>query len=241
MDKTSPPINQFSFTALHGFLGLPTDWHPFPFIDHLENLNTPPLNFSEWAKLFNQKYNSLYSSSDDKIKKILIGYSMGGRLAMHALLDSPHQWDGAILISANPGIENPVDRASRLDADKVWAKRFSTDPWEVVVDAWNSQSVFGKKPFPFPRNDSQFQRTILAEQLEIWSQGNQEPLEKKLKTLSTPIAVFLGENDPKCEELLEKSSPFAKVVTISDAGHRVPWEQPELFAQQLIKFMKELS
>lgn len=233
--------NNFSFTALHGFLGLPSDWDAFPFIDHAENLNTPPLPFLEWANLFNQKYNAISSAAREKKKKILIGYSMGGRLAMYSLLDSIHQWDGAILISANPGFDNKSDRVSRLEADKAWANQFLNDPWDTVIEKWNSQAVFGKNPFRFHRNASQFDREILAKQLEYWSQGQQEALGDKLKNLSIPILVVLGESDPKHEELTNKSRLFAKVATIQNAGHRAPWEQPELFNQQVMKFIKELS
>jgi 2-succinyl-6-hydroxy-2,4-cyclohexadiene-1-carboxylate synthase len=59
---------------------------------------------------------------------------MGGRLAMHALLESPELWSAAILVSANPGLpaaDHP-GRAQRMASDESWARRFESDPWEQV-------------------------------------------------------------------------------------------------------------
>src|ERR1700722_16825830 len=93
--------------ALHGFLGLPSDWtHLFkqmstPLIDEIHAVDLfveDPVALNVWGR--NLKVPSTSGP------RILLGYSLGGRLAMHALLGQTSKWDAAVMISAHPGLSS---------------------------------------------------------------------------------------------------------------------------------------
>lgn len=228
----NPPYNLY---ALHGFLGLYSDWNPFSWINHPVVLTHESLNFRDWANNFNA---SIANALD--CKNILLGYSMGGRLAMHAALSSPTHWDAAIFISAHPGLTSPEERSARLREDEKWAERFLHDPWEILMRDWNSNPVFGTHPFPFPREEKLFNRKQLAGQLVKWSLGNQEPLLEDLKKLTIPTLYIAGALDTKFCTLLDPLKTVSQVSIIPEAAHRVPWDQPSTFTNQINNFIQEL-
>lgn len=221
--------------ALHGFLGLPSDWSPFSFITHPISITHSELNMNEWGNEFNK------TVKRNDGKNILLGYSMGGRLAMHALLNDPTVWAGVVLVSAHPGLETDQERVNRLKNDQKWAERFLKDPWEPLMKEWNSNPVFGSQPFPFPRDEKMFDRKQLSRQLINWSLGNQKPLFNRLKKLSTPLFIIAGESDTKFCKIAEIFTPFSRVSIIPNAAHRVPWDQPDVFSNQFLNFIKDLS
>jgi 2-succinyl-6-hydroxy-2,4-cyclohexadiene-1-carboxylate synthase len=220
--------------ALHGFLGLPSDWNPFPFVTHPVPIQHSELDLQTWGKKFNA------TIPRDNHKNILLGYSMGGRLAMHALLNNPTIWDAAIFVSAHPGLESEQERTNRFKNDQQWAERFLNDPWKNLMKDWNSNPVFGSHPFPFPRNEDMFNRKQLSQQLTNWSLGKQEPLIDRLRKLSTPLLIIAGEYDTKFCDIAKNFIPFAKVAIIPKAAHRVPWDQPASFKNQMLNFMQEI-
>jgi 2-succinyl-6-hydroxy-2,4-cyclohexadiene-1-carboxylate synthase len=221
--------------ALHGFLGQPSDWAMFDFIDHTIELNHSELDFITWC----QRYNDCRVSHAAN-KNILLGYSLGGRLAMHLLLSAPTLWDAAIFVSAHPGLDSDHARASRLLSDQKWAMRFLEDPWDELMCAWNENSVFGGFP-SLPRSERNYDRNILAQQLTLWSLGNQEFLLERLKELAMPTLYIVGEQDKAYLGIAEKFKEFSKVSIIPDAAHRVPWDQPEKFTTQINQFLMDIS
>lgn len=227
--------NSYKIYALHGFLGLPSDWDPFKFVDKPLQLENEQLDFWDWAAKFNRK------NSNKETKKILVGYSLGGRLAMHALLENPDNWFGAILISAHPGLDLNQDKEARLENDRRWAQRFLNDPWELLMADWNKNPVFQNLAFPFPREEHLFNRKILAEQLIRWSLGKQESLALRLKNLKIPLMFMVGTLDTKFCELAKKFTSSFQVSMIPEAAHRVPWDQPKLFEEQVTKFIEEIT
>ena len=69
---------------------------------------------------------------------VLVGYSMGGRLALQALIDGA-PFDRAVIISAGLNLEE--NRDERRARDEAWARRFESDPWDEVIRDWNAQSA----------------------------------------------------------------------------------------------------
>src|SRR5690606_6539540 len=94
--------------------------------------------------------------------RILVGYSLGGRIALHALRDSPDLWQAAVIISAHPGLVLEEDRVVRKKADQEWAKRFMHEDWDLLMKSWNSQPVFKNGSQPLLRHERDFDRKKLA-------------------------------------------------------------------------------
>lgn len=159
---------------------------------------------------------------------------------MHAVLDNPTLWDAAIFISANPGLATPEERAARLEQDQKWANRFLNDAWDPLMQDWNAMPVFGKRNQIAARPEELYDRTLLAKQLKKWSLGNQHSLTQQLISLKIPTLYIAGEEDSKFCKLLDPFKDHARVAIIPHAAHRVPWDQPDAFTNQVTNFIQEL-
>lgn len=82
----------------------------------------------------------------------LCGYSLGGRLAMQAVLAHPPLWKGAVFVSANPGLEDEAEKAARRAKDAEWAVKCLSAPWEDFLKEWDAQGVFEGGPPPPDRS-----------------------------------------------------------------------------------------
>lgn len=201
-------------TALHGFLGLPSDW------DFLRaaGLEVDPRNPGQ-----------IPPQGD-----VLLGYSMGGRLALRAMLDGA-RYKRAVIVSAGLGIESEEERVARREADQSWASRFETEEWSELMKAWDSQPIFGGHRMT--RRESDFDRATLADELRRQSPAALEALAPRLHEITIPILWIAGERDPRYVSEARRAVtllPHAELWICPGAAHRVPWEQPELFAARLL-------
>ena len=237
--KTAPHLY-----PLHGFLGRPQDWH---FLQgpiqatfcpiSLDKIASPTAGLQEWGRHFNQQI-PLQGSSPN----ILLGYSLGGRLALHALINSPHLWQAAIIVSAHPGLKTREDKRDRLEHDHRWAQRFLEEPWPALMDSWNSQSIFQGQRMD-PRAETDYCRQSLHEQLIGWSLGNQDDLSEAICTLFIPILWVVGERDLPYRQLadtLHLKHPLSKHWCASKVAHRIPWESSSEFINEINQFIHTL-
>ncbi|KAB8031993.1 alpha/beta fold hydrolase [Fluviispira multicolorata] len=234
---------------IHGFLGFPNDWnifkkdlinYNFKFHSISEYLpSTEDSSFKEWCKKFNA---AVFNQKNKPQINILVGYSLGGRLALRAILES-NDWNAGIIISANPGLKNENDRQVRLLNDSIWANRFLNENWDDVMNSWNSQGVFANIKNILKREESDFNRYEVAQILNYFSLGRQENLREKISTLHIPILWLAGENDIKFAEISDEMKQLNSCIQnhiIKDAGHRVPWESPHEFKEKLFSFLNKL-
>lgn len=200
--------------TLSGFLGLPGDW------DFL------PWPHAPWIP-----------GEGDPASDVLLGYSMGGRIALAELVRRPYR--AAIIVSAGLNLEDEEERRLRREADEVWARRFETDPWPDLMRGWDAQSLFGRHRMW--REESNYDRGELARTLRENSPGVLEPLERRLAEIATPVLWIAGERDRRYVEIGLHSVArleSAELWICPDASHRVPWEQPEAFIARLRLFLE---
>jgi len=226
-------MNSHQVYALHGFLGAPAEWQDFTFIDHQVVLERPDLGLWQWAELFNAEASKIDGH------RILVGYSLGGRLAMHALIAEPKLWSAAILISAHTGLRCQRERDIRLSKDRLWANKFLQLPWNELLQEWNKNPIFGGKPFAHQKQEQHFERHALSQQLQNWSLAKQEYLTPLLKEVKTPILYIAGECDEKFRLIAEDFREFSIAGIAPGAHHRVPWENSEYFINTTETFIKE--
>lgn len=208
--------------ALHGNLGTPEDWNlpGLPDIHTIDLWDHVDLDFHEFAS-------ELAGPLSDGLEKpILAGYSLGGRLALHALAAFPDRWSGAVIVSAHPGLCCIEDRIVRRSSDVIWAERARTMKWSTFLDQWNAQPVFGQvTPVLRARQESlEARRAAIATAFEIWSLGRQDDLRNRLGRFAGPIVWITGENDVRFTRLGAEMAavfPDFRHVVVPGAGHRV--------------------
>lgn len=224
--------------ALHGFLGKPSDWDLIGLEEvqgiELDAFSLKSLN--DWGKTFNcflQKEEQIFHYHR---KPILMGYSLGGRLALHTLIQNPSLYHAGIIISAHPGLSNPSEKNKRYREDLFWAKRFLNEDWDTLLSSWNQRQTFSNALFHFERKEKDYERQTVSDMLTNFSLGKQEDLREALRYLPIPLLWVVGEQDKIYKELgssLQFQHPDSKVITIPHAAHRVPWEQPDAFKKAL--------
>lgn len=228
-------LNTYHIHALHGFLGQPYDW-PTTFNQdqfHAYQLfaDFPILPFTQWAEAFNEKVRNNHANN------IFMGYSLGGRLGLHAVLNNPKMWKAAIFISTHPGLKTEEERKNRTTSDDHWAKRFENDPWEQLMQDWNAQDVFKHDP-PIFRKESENNRQDLSKALKKWSLGNQEDMRAKIAALEMPILWIVGEKDLKFISLgheLTFRHTQSQLCIVPETGHRLQSGLLENFITQFIE------
>jgi 2-succinyl-6-hydroxy-2,4-cyclohexadiene-1-carboxylate synthase len=234
--------------ALHGFLGTPHDWlalsNKFNALKaqkiKLEAIDLFLYAFDSlecWA----EQFNSHIRKSETK-SRCLLGYSLGGRLALHALLNDPSLWDAAIIISAHYGLDSEEEKKERRFIDERWALNFQEREWTQLMQEWNNQELFKSNKTFFPRVEANYSRDTLSASLRQLSLGTQESLLASISSLQKPILWITGADDLKYTDLAKKmrlAHSLSEICTIPFTGHRVPWEQPERFLLKCEAFLNE--
>jgi 2-succinyl-6-hydroxy-2,4-cyclohexadiene-1-carboxylate synthase len=172
--------------------------------------------------------------------RVLVGYSMGARLALHALLDGG-PWDAAVLVAPHPGLESESERAARRKSDAEWAGRALTGDWREFLALWNAQPVLADSTRFTPVNE--LRRREVARSFMDWSLGAQEPLWERLGEIQCPVLWCVGERDDKFRALAERALPLlqrGELWVAPDSGHRAPWDAPEAFAAKVGEFLERL-
>ena len=203
-----------------------------------EDLYAKPFQaFDDWTENF---CNRAESQAKEE-KSVLVGYSLGGRLALHACVHRPDLWHAVIVIGADPGLESEEEKRVQLDRDRNWAERLKREPLEKLVDEWDAQPVFCAMKNTAPRNLDELDVGKLGQQFEVFSKGLQQNLVPELAELKNPPVLFLsGEKDKKYQEIgdeLAKLCPMVESRLIADAGHRVPWENHDAFISEISVFI----
>ncbi len=175
-----------------------------------------------------------------------LGYSMGGRVALHLALAHPARVRSLILESASAGIEDGSARARRRRADDALAERIEARGIEWFADYWGALPLFDTQwELPPATLAALRQRRLanstagLASSLRGMGQGAHDYVGDRLPELRGDVLFLAGERDPKYVEVARRSTaavPGARCVIVPDAGHTVHLEVPEAFAEAVEKF-----
>jgi len=160
-----------------------------------------------------------------------VGYSMGGRVSLHAALSHPDKVERLVLIGATAGIDDPAERLARRDADERLALHVEAVGVPTFIDEWLANPLFaGLDDDTALRNDRLRNSAAgLAGSLRSTGTGTQIPLWDRLDEVECPVLVLVGEHDAKFSELGQRllaGLPDAELVVVADAGHSVHLEQP---------------
>jgi len=167
-----------------------------------------------------------------------VGYSMGGRIALHVALARPALVDQLVIVGAHPGIDRPAERFQRLVQDKAMAQRVLDIGVDAFIDEWLAQPMFSTLA-PEARGESYRRSNTadgLAQSLRSNGTGSQDALWDRMRFCDVPTHVVVGEHDTKFVELGQRifdTMPNATVHVVAGVGHSVPLEAPEALADLL--------
>lgn len=164
---------------------------------------------------------------------IVVGYSMGGRIALHLALARPDLVRGLVLIGATAGIDDPHERAARRDADDRLADHLTAIGLDAFLDEWLAQPLFAGLDDRSAHRDARRHNTTagLDASLRLAGTGTQEPLWDRIGVLDMPVLVMAGSDDAKFSEigarLVTSIGSNATMVSVDRAGHSAHLERPE--------------
>jgi 2-succinyl-6-hydroxy-2,4-cyclohexadiene-1-carboxylate synthase len=172
----------------------------------------------------------------------LVGYSMGGRIALHVAFALPDRVQRLVLIGASPGLKTATARAERRASDAKLAERAENETIERFAGRWADTPMLADQPASIReaadadrrRNDT----ASLAAALRGLGTGTLPSLWSRLGSLEIPVTLVVGERDTKYREIAARMAEEihgAEVVIVPDAGHAVHAEAPAAVADVIAR------
>lgn len=232
---------------LHGFTGAPASWDAVraALPEHIRVIAPALLGHGDPA--FGAK---TWEDEVDRVADVvrgarghahLVGYSMGGRVALGVLARHPGIATRATLIGAGPGLEDAGEREARRRDDDARARMIELEGVDAFVRAWEQEPIFATQR-SLPREVRDRHRAIrlshsaagLAASLHTLGQGAMPSLWSELEHIDVPCTLLVGGEDVKLRAIAARMSerlPRARVELVPSAGHDVPLERPAELAQ----------
>ena len=179
----------------------------------------------------------------------LLGYSMGGRLALYLALHHGRRFQSVILESASPGLATAAERKARRASDHDLAARIESGGIARFVEEWERLPLWDQQRRSLPAALWQQQRRQrmrndplgLANSLRGMGTGAQPSLWNLLPRLSRPALLIVGERDPKFRDINRRMAeliPDARLAIVPGAGHNTHLENPPGFARLVTRFLR---
>ena len=178
----------------------------------------------------------------------LLGYSMGGRLALYLALHYPERFMSLMLESASPGLADSVERAERRRRDETLADKLEARGIDWFVDFWERLPLWASQAnLPLTVLEAQRRQRLandprgLANSLRGMGAGAQPSLWQALSALTIPTLLLVGEYDDKFRRInqaMAEKIPKSRLVLIPSAGHNSHLENPAAFARAVRSFLQ---
>ncbi|HGL6358473.1 TPA: 2-succinyl-6-hydroxy-2,4-cyclohexadiene-1-carboxylate synthase [Citrobacter amalonaticus] len=220
---------------LHGFSGDSQEWQPIGerlsgfsrlYIDLPGHGGSAEIRVSGFTDVISLLRNTLLSYNI--LKYWLVGYSLGGRVAMIAGCQEMPGLCGLVVEGGHPGLQSDAERDTRRDSDHHWAERFRHDALTEVFTDWYQQPVFAslnaRQREALVALRSQNNGETLAAMLEATSLAVQPDLRAALTARAFPFYYLCGERDSKFCALATELAATRHVIR--NAGHNAHRENP---------------
>ena len=167
---------------------------------------------------------------------VLVGYSMGARMALHAALTHSPKIQGLCLISGTAGIEDAEERATRKKHDEQLATHIENIGVEKFIDEWLAQPLFDGLNNETSMKNDRLRNTPqgLANSLRYCGTGTQESLWNQLETITIPVLIVVGELDEKFVAIGKRMAqllPHCEIHIMKSVGHTAHLEDPRQFTE----------
>ena len=224
---------------LHGFAATPRHWDRV--LDELppERFEPLALDLAEADPTTPAGVCALVRAATDA-SFVLAGYSMGGRLALHAALAMPERVRRLVLISTSAGIEDAAQRGARAAADEALATAIEDGPIDSFIERWRAVALFADDPEWVQSEVAQDERrcapAALAACLRGLGAGVMAPMWERLGELRMPVAILAGARDvayAQAARRLAGAISGSTLRVLDGVGHRVALESPDAVARAL--------
>lgn len=180
----------------------------------------------------------------------IVGYSQGGRVALLVADARPDLVSGLALISTTPGIADPADHGARAQADRDLASHILAVGIERFLDEWTRSGITSTSHLdPAARRADlvvRMENTAagLAAAVEGYGQGAQPSLWDSLASITVPVVLITGSEDPvytaHAEAMVERL-PDAYVEVLEGARHNPLLDTPGLVTAAVSGFLDRLG
>lgn len=181
----------------------------------------------------------------------VLGYSMGGRLALALAVTHPARVRNLILESASPGIADSQERRARQLADEQLAERILTGGLEAFVAHWEGLPMWESQA-GLPASDRLRLRQLrleqnpagLASNLRATGTGKQPAYWDRLAGLMTPALLIAGGLDTKFAHIatsMHEALPQSRLEIVANAGHAVHLERPTRYIELVSDFLDQFA
>ncbi|MER2000215.1 MAG: 2-succinyl-6-hydroxy-2,4-cyclohexadiene-1-carboxylate synthase, partial [Lysinibacillus sp.] len=242
--------NDTKLVCLHGFTGTAKSWgelaHYLPDVHVIaidligHGMSDVPENASEYEmnvqlQLLEQVFQQL------KLDRFtLLGYSMGGRIALSYAVQHPTRVEQLLLESASPGLVEESERQARIVSDHALADFIEREGLEAFVEKWANIPLFETQK-QLPKDVQQGIRTErlsqhplgLANSLRGIGTGRMPSVWNQLSTISMPVHLLVGELDVKFVKIaneMKKQIANVQITQFLGCGHTIHVENLPQFA-----------
>jgi len=178
----------------------------------------------------------------------IVGYSMGGRLALYLAMNHPERFDRFVLESTSPGLRTKTEREERVVHDGQLAQRLGSMELREFISEWYDQPLFASIDKRCESFGDMVTRRLkenpheLSRSLRSMGTGVQPSSWGQLDSIEAPMLFLAGEKDRKFSSLAEQMGdlcPGGRTAIIPGAGHNVHFERPVEFAEKVTRFLHE--
>lgn len=254
-DSSNPPL-----LMLHGFLGSCEDFGAI----------TPPLSQQFYCIIpdfpghgktqTNSGFYTFPTTAQALIELLnhlgifqtnLLGYSMGGRLALYLVCCFAERFSRVILESASPGLKTAEERRLRVERDEAIAQQLQTTPLSDFLLIWYNNPLFASlkaHPKAYAEMLQRRQRnnsTELANALRGFSTGQQPSLWKCLPLVNVPLLLLVGALDNKFlaisyDILTQTAQNTTNIRVVKSCGHNIHLEDSAAYVRTIIQHLNNL-
>jgi 2-succinyl-6-hydroxy-2,4-cyclohexadiene-1-carboxylate synthase len=188
------------------------------------------------------------AAGPDASGAVLVGYSLGGRLALRAVLREPARYAGLVIVSTTAGIDDAPARTARAEADERLAAWIEASPMEDVVSVWERQPLFADQSETLVEEQRpgrlSHDPASLALLLRTAGQGVLEPVWHELLRLNLPVLAIAGARDDgyvRAARRIAETAPHGRLAIVAEAGHAPQLQQPEEMGRLIAAFLEGLG
>ncbi|WP_104179744.1 alpha/beta fold hydrolase [Arthrobacter sp. B0490] len=177
---------------------------------------------------------------------VVVGNSLAAGSAVIVAAEHPDLVDGLVLIG--PFVRNPPSNAfTRTLFRAMMAPLWVAPVWKSYMPALYA----GRKPDDF----QEYRKAVVASLKRkpygkafslTTRQTDHDPAEAKLRSVSAPTLVIMGEKDPDFKDPAAEArfvgdALQAEVIMVADAGHYPQAQQPDVTANAVLRFLTRVQ